>query len=437
MPRSIGEILTKVVRATTLMLALVLTLAVGPAANAQVRSFAVVPNNADGTVTLIDTTFGPVGTSPFLGGSPFCAAVTPDGRQAWFTDVGHNTVTRLDVATNTTGPAIPVGNVPHSLAIAPDGGHVYVANMISSDVSIIDTTTNAVTTIPLSFAFPTAIAVAPDGLTAYVTEVGGIVSVLDLTHGTEVLPPISLGAGAGPAALAVTPDGAAVYVANSGNNTVSVIRTSDNTVTTTVTLPAGSPQGIAVTPDGQTVYVLDNTNNLVRRINVSDNTLLASTFAVGTQPTSGANFMSPAYIVLGAGPLSVANDTELKNALFGSPFVNFAGGVLALANSFSTDRTVSVLSPGGLIDTNGHDLTLTHGTIGDGMLTKQTIGTLILAASATASHAGGTQITGGTLEVDGSHTSDITIANSGTLTGNGSVGHVSGTGTNATATRMP
>lgn len=101
--------------------------------------------------------------------------------------------------------------------------------------------------------------------------------------------------------------------------------------------------------------------------------------------------------------------------------------MLGITGTFTTDRTMSVLSPDGTIDTGGHNLTLTRGIVGDGQLTKSSAGTLIVAAMATVSHAGGTKILGGTLEVDGTHTSAITIANSGMLTGIGVVGDLSGT----------
>ena len=52
--------------------------------------------------------------------------------------------------------------------------------------------------------------------------------------------------------VAVTPNGSKVYVANNGDDTVSVISTATDTVTTII--PVGvEPTGLAVTPDGNKV----------------------------------------------------------------------------------------------------------------------------------------------------------------------------------------
>ena len=60
--------------------------------------------------------------------------------------------------------------------------------------------------------------------------------------------------GAAPSHAIITPNGAEVYVSNNGDNTVSVISTTTNTVTHTV--PVGSsPDALAVAPDGLKVYV--------------------------------------------------------------------------------------------------------------------------------------------------------------------------------------
>jgi YVTN family beta-propeller protein len=69
-------------------------------------------------------------------------------------------------------------------------------------------------------------------------------------------------------AVAVT---SAAYVANSGSNTVSVIKTADDTLTTTV--PVGpNPVRVAVTPAGK-AYVTNAGANSVSVIDTSNNTV--------------------------------------------------------------------------------------------------------------------------------------------------------------------
>jgi autotransporter-associated beta strand protein len=78
-----------------------------------------------------------------------------------------------------------------------------------------------------------------------------------------------------------------------------------------------------------------------------------------------------------------------------------AGGTLRLGAGFTDDlssRTLSILTGGGTLDTNGIDLALA-GSLGSGAggFTKAGAGTLTLNAAAT--YAGGTTVTGGTLTV--------------------------------------
>src|SRR5262245_12158139 len=107
---------------------------------------------------------------------------------------------------------------------------------------------------------------------AYITNSGdNTVSVIDTTSNT-VAATIPVGSGAG--GVAVTPDGSTVYVANQGDNTVSVIDTTSNTVAATI--PVGNePFGVAVTPDGSTVYVANFIDNTVSVIATASNTVTA------------------------------------------------------------------------------------------------------------------------------------------------------------------
>src|SRR6266850_6305348 len=72
--------------------------------------------------------------------------------------------------------------------------------------------------------------------------------------------------GVQPLSAAISPDGKFVYVTNSGwffsNNDVSVIDTNTNTVVSTI--PVGRfPVGVAFTPNGQFAYVANSNSNSV------------------------------------------------------------------------------------------------------------------------------------------------------------------------------
>ena len=88
----------------------------------------------------------------------------------------------------------------------------------------------------------------------YAQKVGGdSVSAINASTNNFV---VNIHVGAGPQGLAVTPNNALVYVVNNSANTVSVIDTATNAVTTTIDTLSGAPLQIAVTPDGAFAYVV-------------------------------------------------------------------------------------------------------------------------------------------------------------------------------------
>ena len=86
----------------------------------------------------------------------------------------------------------------------------------------------------------------------------------------------------GPFGIAVTPNGSYVYVTNAYDDTVSVIRTSNNTVKDTISVGM-SPRNAAVTPNGDYVYVTNADDDTVSVIRTSDNTVI-DTISVGDLP---------------------------------------------------------------------------------------------------------------------------------------------------------
>jgi YVTN family beta-propeller protein len=143
----------------------------------------------------------------------------------------------------------------------------YVANSFSSDVSVIQTTDDIVTaTVPIGAGFLQSVAITPNGAFVYVTHGGlGATSVAVIrTSDNTVLTTVP---GDSPYGVPFASNGAVAYVANTGSNHVSVIRTSDHTVTTRI--PVGvQPIGIAVTPNGVFVYVTKLPGHRVRHPDV-------------------------------------------------------------------------------------------------------------------------------------------------------------------------
>ena len=150
--------------------------------------------------------------------------------------------------------------VEKAVSVGPmyaDGTRVYATLINNNSVAIINTGTNAVTTFS-DGSVPIAVAVSPDGSRLYVASaVAVIVCVINTATNAIVGTP---GVGTGPRALAVTADGSRVYVASDAHGgssgSVSVIKTSDQTVTTIST--GGRVYGIALDPDGTLAYATNN-----------------------------------------------------------------------------------------------------------------------------------------------------------------------------------
>ena len=103
---------------------------------------------------------------------------------------------------------------------------------------------------------------------------------------SEALEMSSVTVGANPWAIGINPNTNMVYVTNNGNDTVSVVDGSTNTVFSNVTVGA-YPSGLAVNPETNTIYVARFPSSAVSVINGSTNAVTA-TVSVGKFPSGVA-----------------------------------------------------------------------------------------------------------------------------------------------------
>ncbi|MCL5878803.1 MAG: YncE family protein, partial [Deltaproteobacteria bacterium] len=163
---------------------------------------------------------------------------------------------------------------PTAAGIAVYGNTLITANNVAYDingnqlpgetVSIIDLSTNTQTfTLTTGGTYPWAVAITPNGQDAYVvnrqsSNGTGTVSVITLGTTPTVTALIQLNQ-VGSAAIASSLNGSKMYVANSLSDTVSVIDTSTNSVTGTISLATfntepsmgGMPNNFALSGDGK------------------------------------------------------------------------------------------------------------------------------------------------------------------------------------------
>ncbi len=158
---------------------------------------------------------------------------------------------------------VPVGTNPQGVAVDSSTHKVYVTNKTPGTVSVIDGGTNAVTATivvgsptcisgPPGACSPGAVAVDPSTHKVYVANYGDdTVSAIDGTTNTVVA---TIHVRSNPRAVAVDPSTHRVYVGTGQFNSVSVIDGATNTVVATTPNNSGSA-AVAVDPSTHTVYV--------------------------------------------------------------------------------------------------------------------------------------------------------------------------------------
>lgn len=296
-----------------------------------------------------------VATIP-VGVTPAGLAVTPDNNFVYVANnnnygisgvtsfglTGVDSVTVINANTNLPVTTIydPSFSQPYTVTINASGTKAYVSNSDGTTITVINVATNTVVGVINGFDGPSGFAITPDQTRAYVNNYGGpegvmsgngtTVRVVDLATNAIVGAPIMVGTA--PAGLAVTPDGAHVYVINyvDGNpdtGTISIIRTSDNTVVGTIPGLFG-PFDIAITPDGLFAYVTNfGSNNFepygttVSVVDLTSNAI-TGTINVGIQPSGVAISPDGRFVYVTNYNTLYASPTGFQNLTPGQGTVN-------------------------------------------------------------------------------------------------------------------
>jgi len=260
------------------------------------------------TVQVINMSSNTVVTTINVCNGPFIPAVNPSGTELVVPCAGSSTnpgnqVWVINLSTNAVSAQLTAGSEPFMALWNPSGTRFYAANLLSGTISVFDATNN---TLVQTITVPgvTGLAFNPSGSRLYAartTSNGGsanAIAVLDPNNGSTLatvpLPDQVL-------FLSLNPSGTRLYAPLVNTDSVAVIDTSTNTISTTVSTGANTSPIVAVTsPDGTRLYVENaDTSDLVvydasslARLNTIDyatNVGLLGNFVSAGPASTGAN----------------------------------------------------------------------------------------------------------------------------------------------------
>ncbi len=256
--------------------------------------FMYVANSGTNTVGVITTANSALQSLIPVGRTPVALVQTPDTSVLYCVNQGDGTVSAISPADSAVLITIPVGSSPVAAVMNSDGKTLYVANRGSGTVSAINIASNTVVATVVSGASPSALIFDPSRRRLYVANTGSnSVSVFDADVGLTLVQNVTVGAG--PTSMAPLPDGTRVYVANAGctdavnlagcsGTTVSVVDTISLTVRKTITV-GSAPVSLAAAADSTKVVVANRGSNTISSIRTSDDTVVNTNASGSPQPT--------------------------------------------------------------------------------------------------------------------------------------------------------
>jgi YVTN family beta-propeller protein len=254
--------------------------------------------------------------------------------------------TDINVSGDSVVAITPVGRSPINALV--EAALVVTADRDTDSITTYNRLTlSGITTVstPSTIGLPTG--ARPTSLvnangTIYVTESGrNVVAVLG---GSASAISAEVPVGVSPVNLTVLPNGKKIYVVNKGDNSVTVIDTSDNSVVTTISnasVPSpnfSSPVWTVPSADSSRVYVVNQGSSTVTVINATNDSFITN-LPVGNSPNYAVFDTQNQRVVItnpGAGSISVINADPT------SPLVNTVKTIAVGTNP----RSVTALADG-------------------------------------------------------------------------------------------
>jgi YVTN family beta-propeller protein len=208
---------------------------------------ALVTNNEDNSVSVIDMTSYKVTQTIETGKGPHGFRISPNSQKAYIANIGEDTVSVVSLETMKEEKRIKVGTAPVTTGVTSDG-KLLVATINEEDsLAIVDLETDQVDKVTVGKG-PAQVYIDGENQYAYVANQGtedapsNSVSVIDLAS-KRVISTIETGNGSH--GVVTSTDNKRLYVTNMYENSVSVIDTEKNIVVETIEV-GEIPNGISI-----------------------------------------------------------------------------------------------------------------------------------------------------------------------------------------------
>lgn len=220
----------------------------------------VVANNADNTISLIDTRSTQTLANIPVGAGPHEIAVSRDGRYAYVAESGSpekhgDSIAVLDLKNRNFKARFKVQDcqMPHDLRVSRDGSLLWVACAPTQSVVELDAKSGGHRkTWKTGVEGGWMLEVSPDEKTLLVAHLeGGGVSFIDRRSGAVKFVPTTTGE----MAFDATPDGKEVWAANSQSHKLTVIDSDQNKKLTEFALAGEAPVRLKFTSDGKLALI--------------------------------------------------------------------------------------------------------------------------------------------------------------------------------------
>ncbi|MEW8988044.1 MAG: YncE family protein, partial [Bacillus sp. (in: firmicutes)] len=199
-----------------------------------------------------------------VGNHPAHIVFTENGKYALVSNNEDNTVSVIDMKTFSVIEDVPTGNGPHGFRISQDSKFAYVANMGEDTISVINLETLQEEKKITVGQTPVTTGITSNGKTLVATiNSENVLAIVDLE--TNLVKKVAVGNG--PAQLYIDSTNKFAYVANQGteespSNTMTIVDLELNETVATIETGEGS-HGVVISSDNKFAYVTNMFDNTV------------------------------------------------------------------------------------------------------------------------------------------------------------------------------